>query len=59
MMLSNNMLAIRQSIEKYWVPHSIKADNDSGFKPLKKKDKEQESRILQDSKVTFLPGRNI
>jgi len=38
---ANNMLAIRSAIEKYGVPHSIKADNDSKFKPIRKKDKEQ------------------
>ena len=38
---ASNMLAIRMAIEKYLVPHSIKADNDSKFKPLRKKDKEQ------------------
>lgn len=38
---ASNMLAIRMAIEKYLVPHSIKADNDSKFKPIRKKDKEQ------------------
>ena len=38
---ANNMPVIRSAIEKYGVPHSIKADNDSKFKPIRKKDKEQ------------------
>lgn len=37
----NNMLVIRAAIEKYGVPRTIKADNDSKFQPIRKKDKEQ------------------
>jgi len=37
----NNMLVIREAVEQYGVPHSIKVDNDSKFKPVRKKDQDQ------------------
>ena len=43
----NNMLVIREGVERYDAPHTIKADNDSKFKPIRKKDKDQEATEIQ------------
>ena len=43
----NNMLVIREGVERYDAPHTIKADNDSKFKPIRKKDKNQGATEIQ------------
>ena len=43
----NNMLVVREGVERYGCPHSMKADNDSKFRPVKEKDKEQRATKIK------------